>query len=339
MLNTKPFLICALLALSAPVLAQTPPASHDEETALGIAMETLPYPGPVDFLPLVNGGQDVRMAYMDLPARGQPNGKTVLLLHGRSLAGAAWGELIQHLNARGYRVVAPDQIGFGKSSKPDLNYSFDLLASNTIALLDHLRLGSVIVIGHSFGGMLAAHLAANYPDRVQRLVLEDALGLEDYRRYTAPRSLEQRYAQAMALTPGRLRADFHAQFAHESDQEAALIAPAVRMLRSAEYPRLARANALIDQMISQQPVLSELPRIAAPTLLIVGAADRFAPDRAYARGAQAQRMGDMPALHRAAAGAIQNARVVEIAEAGHMPHLEAPQAFDQALDGFLDDAQ
>ena len=81
----------------------------------------------------------------------------------------------------GYRVIAPDQIGWGKSSKPDIRYSFQLLAANTAHLLDTLHVTKAVVLGHSTGGMLAVRFALMYPERVSQLILEDPIGLEDYR--------------------------------------------------------------------------------------------------------------------------------------------------------------
>jgi pimeloyl-ACP methyl ester carboxylesterase len=77
------------------------------------------------------------------------------------------------LTGAGYRVIAPDQIGWGKSSKPGINYSFQLLAANTAALLDHLGVGNVAVLGHSTGGMTATRFTLLYPDRVTHLALEE----------------------------------------------------------------------------------------------------------------------------------------------------------------------
>lgn len=73
--------------------------------------------------------------------------------------------------AAGYRVNVPDQIGFGKL-KAAVHYSFDLLAGNTLRLVDHLKVGRVGVVGHSMGGMLAVRFARNYPERTTHLVLE-----------------------------------------------------------------------------------------------------------------------------------------------------------------------
>jgi pimeloyl-ACP methyl ester carboxylesterase len=72
--------------------------------------------------------------------------------------------VIQALTGSGYRVVAPDQLGWGKSPKPDIHSSFQLLAADTAALLDHLGVGRIAVLGHSTGGMTAARFTLMHPD-------------------------------------------------------------------------------------------------------------------------------------------------------------------------------
>ena len=102
--------------------------------ALGICLEEYEYPYPVRFLPLGNDLRQVAMAYMDIPPGGEPNGQTVVLMHGKAFGCYYFRNVIEALATAGYRVVAPDQIGWGKSPKPDIHYSFQLLAANTAGL-------------------------------------------------------------------------------------------------------------------------------------------------------------------------------------------------------------
>ena len=99
------------------------------------------------------------MAYMDMAPTAAPNGRAVLLMHGKNFGGYYWRDVAQALAAAGYRVIVPDQIGWGKSSKPDIRYSFQLLAANTAHLLDMLGIEKAAVVGHSTGGMLAVRFA------------------------------------------------------------------------------------------------------------------------------------------------------------------------------------
>ena len=109
------FLLLLSLLLIRTGFAQTTPAS------LNATLDGYEYPFPVRQLPLKLEGQTLRMAYMDVPASAKANGRTVVLLHGKNFFGAYWRETIKALTAAGFRVVVPDQIGFGKSDKPDLH--------------------------------------------------------------------------------------------------------------------------------------------------------------------------------------------------------------------------
>src|SRR5579864_5184460 len=162
---TRPLaaLACAtLLSLSlAPAhAAEREPANREP---YGIGLEGFPYPYPVNLLPLVNDGEPLRMAYMDI-APTQPNGRVVVLLHGRNFPSSYWAPVIRTLAEAGYRVVVPDQIGFGKSSKPSDELHFDNLARNTITLLDHLGVAKADIVAHSMGGMVGVRIAGAFPD-------------------------------------------------------------------------------------------------------------------------------------------------------------------------------
>jgi pimeloyl-ACP methyl ester carboxylesterase len=302
---------------------------------LGIGLEELAYPYPVQFLDLVIEGQALRMAYMDVASSGPSNGKTVVLLHGKSFSGNYWENAIRGLTGDGYRVVVPDQIGFGKSSKPDLRYSFDLLSASTRKLLDTLGVQRAAIVGHSFGGMLAIYFARTYPDMTAALVLENPIGLEDYRGAIPPQTLATLFATEMAQTPDSYRTFMRAFFAAWTPEREALVDVFARILKSGEYPRYARASALTYEMIYEQPIRHELHLLAMPVLLIIGQSDRSVFFRRYARPEDIKQLGNWPALGRAAVKELADGQLVEIDGAGHVSHLERPQEFLGALTKFL----
>ena len=158
-----------------------PPKAPDDVNPSSITYEDVAYPYPVQFLPLTLYGQDVRMAYMDIPPAGTPNGHTVVLLHGMNFGGFYFSGPIEALRKEGFRVIAPDQIGFGRSSKPIIPYNFHDMASNTRKLLKSLNIDKAVIGGHSMGGMLAARFSASYPDVVEKAVLYNPIGLTDAR--------------------------------------------------------------------------------------------------------------------------------------------------------------
>src|ERR1700745_4491400 len=111
--SMKRVVLSALLAVMPLALVHA--AEPAPREPYGIGLEGFAYPYPVSMLPLTNDGEQVRMAYMDVAA-ATPNGRTVVLLHGRNFPSSYWAPVIRTLTDAGYRVVVPDQIGFGKSS-------------------------------------------------------------------------------------------------------------------------------------------------------------------------------------------------------------------------------
>lgn len=304
--------------------------------ALGIGLEFYPYPYPVKFLTLSLEGQTVRMAYMDVPPSGRGKGQTVVLLHGKNFYGSYWENTIKALTFAGYRVVVPDQIGFGKSAKPDISYSFDLLAANTASLLDSLQIKKAAIVGHSMGGMLAVRFARNYPERTTHLVLENPIGLEDYRFKIPPQTTEQLVESQFKQTTEAYRAFLKRYFVTwKPEMYERFVEVRSRIALSGEFPRWAKADALTYQMIYQQPVRHEFSLIEPPTLLVIGQADRTTLGRNFVTEDVLAKLGQYPQLGRAAATDIPNSKLVELENVGHIPHLESPDAFHQALLAFL----
>lgn len=331
------FAVCtALLAWGSSVdaaLAQTPPAAAIDPEATNFQ-----YPFAVRFFPVTVEHQEVRIAFMDVPPTGRPNGRTAVLLHGKNFSGSYWAPTIRVLAAEGFRVVVPDQIGFGKSSKPmAFQFSFQVLADTTRGLLDSLEIRAVTLIGHSMGGMLATRFALMFPERVEKLVLVNPLGLEDWKTVVPYRSIDQNYAEELRATPETIRnyqqTNYYAGHWEEAYEE--LIALQSGWTRHPGYARVAWCAALTSDMIFTQPVLYEFPRLRVPTLLIIGQRDRTAIGRAWAPKDVAATLGDYPVLGRRAAAAIPGAQLVEIAGVGHLPQVEAFDQYRKALLNFV----
>lgn len=310
-------------------------ASGGDLQPLSISMEGYPYPYPVHFLPVTIEGQDLRMAYMDVAPKGTPNGKTVVLLHGKNFFGAYWRDTISVLSENGYRVVVPDQIGFGKSSRPNIHYSFHLLAANTKKLLDTLGVTQASVVGHSMGGMVATRLALLYPETVASLVLENPIGLEDYRPLVPYLPLEKGYQNELAANEEGIRKYMRSYFVTWKPEYDEYATAAVRMRLSGEYPRQAMSAALTYQMIYEQPVCYEFKDVKARTLLIIGQADRTVVGKARVKKELLPLAGNYPELGRKTAKLIPNATLVEIPNAGHIPRFEYPERYHEELLRFL----
>jgi pimeloyl-ACP methyl ester carboxylesterase len=322
--------------LGAVLVSSVMPAAAAEREPYGIGLEGFAYPYPVSMLPLTNDGEQVRMAYMDVAAP-QPNGRTVVLLHGRNFPSSYWAPVIKTLTDAGYRVVVPDQIGFGKSSKPQGDLHFDTLARNTVALLDHLQIAKADIVAHSLGGMLGVRIARAYPDRINHLVLTAPIGLEDYRFYVPPTPTEKIIETEDKLTADGYRKQLEANYSLKlpPDQVTPFIDARFNIKGSAEYPRWLRAFVASAQLIYREPVVHEIPLITQPTLFIMGADDHNAPGKANAPEALRPKMGHNAELAKALAAKMQNGRADVISDTGHLVFLEAPAKYNELVLGFL----
>lgn len=330
--------LASALALGATAAAAQQDASQGEaQEALGIALESFPYPFPVRLFALSQEGQDLRMAYMDVAPKGEANGRTVLLLHGRNFPSSYWHGVIEALADAGYRVIAPDQIGFNKSSKPAFDLHFDDLARNTAALLDQLGVEDVDVVGHSTGGMLAVRLARMYPERVKRIVLDAPIGLEDYRLYVPPVPIERLMEIEDRVTAKSYRDQLINAYSLTLAPEALdpYVEARIGVKGSAEYPRWLRTFANSFQMIWREPVVYEIPLLPQPVLFIMGENDHLAPGRNFAPEGVRGEMGQNMELAQGLAAKMKQARVDVFEDIGHLVHLEAPERFNEAVLSFL----
>jgi len=315
----------------------SPPPPPEPHEGLNARLAGFDYPFEVQALELEMQGRDVELVYMDVQPAGEVRG-TVLLLHGKNFSGAYWERTMRSLVEVGYRTIAPDQIGFGKSSKPaDVQYSLHAMARQTTALLDELDAEEVVALGHSMGGMVATRLALSAPERVVGLALVNPIGLEDWQRMVPYRSVGAIEASELAREPGAVKAYMQAAyFAGEWDAAYdPLLAIQVGWIRGPDRERMARISALAYDMIFTQPVLHEWPDLAVPTLLIIGQRDRTALGRDRVSREVAETLGDYPALGRRAAELIPNAELVELDDVGHVPHFEAFDRFIEPLGAFV----
>lgn len=321
-----------LLALFALVCAQR---AHAVD-ALGIGMEGFAYPHPVEQLELRMESTPVRLAYMDIaPDPRRANGRTALLLHGRNFFGAYWADTIAVLRDAGFRVVVPDQIGFGKSSKPDVPHSFHLHAQNLHALLRALSVDKVDIVAHSIGGMMAIRFALMYPEQVDKLVLESPIGLEDYRALVPYATREALTREYLESTPQQIDKFFRGFFVHWQPRFQIFSDVQQGWLRSPEAWLAARTAAHTWLMAYEQPVIYELDRIAAPTLLICGEQDRTALGRNRVSPEIRARLGRYTELAPRAARALRDGHLVMLPDVGHIPHLETPERFHALVLDFL----
>lgn len=350
-------ILATLAALALSACASTPPTAPDtaatadakttpeqepaEEPYVGrfdARLTEFEYPYEVKTRAFEAQQQPLEMAYMDVAPTGEPNGQTVLLLHGKNFSGAYWSNTIKPLSEAGFRVVVPDQIGFGKSSKPaHLQFTFHALATHTRDLLTDLGVQKVTVVGHSMGGMVATRFALMFPETAEKLVLVNPIGLEDWQKFVGYVPVGQWYAQELKKTPDAVRAYmskayFDGTWKPEYDVLAEL---QMGWTESPDYEQVAWVSALTYDMIYTQPVVYDFPRVKQPTLLIIGDRDRTALGRGGAPPEVAAKMGLYGELGKKTRDAIPGAELVELEGIGHIPQYEAYDAYIGALMGFL----
>ena len=292
------------------------------------------YGWPVAQATIRSQDQEVRMAYLDVPP-DKPNGRTVVLLHGKNFCAGSWDATIRSLAAAGFRVIAPDQVGFCKSAKPErYQYGLHTLAANTHALLEQLGVERPIVMGHSMGGMLAIRYALQYPGAVSRLLLVNPIGLEDWRAKGVPNAtVDDLFATELKTTADSIRAYqrdtyYAGTWKLEYDRWVQMLAS---MYAGPGGRTVAWHQALTSDMVFNQPVVHELPRLAVPTVLFIGQRDNTAIGKPRAPKALAATLGNYGRLGREAADHIPVARLIAYPDLGHSPQVQAPDRFHADL--------
>ena len=322
-------LLCAL-ALALPVVAADTPVAYDG------TLSTFDYPHPRQHYRFESQGQALSMAYMDVrPAAASANGRIAVLLHGKNFCGPTWEGTIQVLVDAGWRVIAPDQIGFCGSTKPrGYQFSFAQLAATTHALLASLEIAQATVIGHSMGGMLATRYALAYPDAVSQLVLVNPIGLEDWQAEGVPYATIDQMVEGERKTTFDSIKTYQTKFYYNGHWTPAYdrwVSMLAGLYAGPDREIVAWNQAQTSEMVFTQPVVHAFPTLRVPTLLLIGGTDRTAPGANRAPEALAARLGDYPTLGRRAAAAIPNATLVEFPALGHSPQVESPDEFHAAL--------
>ncbi len=243
------------------------------------------------------------------------SGHTVLMLHGIGGGHLAFAPQVETLASSGYRAVAWDMPGYGRSA-PIEPYTFKGLAESCIALIEALQCGTVSLLGHSMGGMVAQEVVARRPDLVERLVLcgtSPSFGKpygqwqsEFVAQRTAPLDAGKTMVELAEILvpqmigPGALPEGIR------------LATQCMSQVNPSTYRRALQALVTFDRR-------ANLANIHVPTLLVAGEYDKNAP----------------PAVVKKMAQAIAGSTYLEMRNIGHLLHLEAPEQFDGLLLNFL----
>lgn len=311
------------------------------ETAPPLQFKDLDYSGPIGQawplrelqLPGAQAryhlGHAPTLRYVELNPTGA---RTVVFLHGLGSYLKFWRAQLDAVAAQGYRVIAIDQLGFGKSDKPaTFPYTTEAFAENVVEVLDLLHLPRAVLVGHSMGGQTALSTAIRFPDRVEALVLASPAGFEVF----TPR--EQKWFKNVYHRVLVKDADEEAiwanvreaNFQHWSSEYEWLIEERVRLAKNPDFDAYAYAQVRTVEGLAQNNFVREsLGRVVAPTLIIYGTGDRLIPN-AFLHG------GFTRDVMRSGQEKIPGAALTELAGCGHTVQLDCAPAFNEALLGFL----
>jgi len=243
---------------------------------------------------------------------GNPNGQPVVFLHGWPDSWFTFSRVFPLLPAD-LRALAPDQRGFGESDRPETGYSIPELAADVIAFLDALAIPRATLVGHSFGSFVARQTAIANPGRVGALML---IGTGFTGSNPVTRELQNSLRDLPDPIPQEFARDFQASTAYRPPPSEFFEQIIVESLKLP--PRLWRLA--IDRLVEYDDT-QQLPRIAAPTLLLWG--DR---DAIFSREEQARFRAALPA-----------ARLTVYEETGHCPNWERPERVAADLAAFIAD--
>jgi 3-oxoadipate enol-lactonase len=243
-------------------------------------------------------------------------GDAVILVHAFPLHRGLWSSTIRALSSR-YHVLAPDLVGFGDSplSAPAA-ISIDHYGDALVALCEEKKLKRATFVGCSMGGYILFALHKRYPGLFRGLVLVDTRAAAD--SADVARTREESAARVERDNPP----DFYEAMlgrllgATTMRERPGVVASVRRMMSEASPHGVAAA---LRAMAAREDATSRLPSIHTPTLVVVGEEDQLTPPE------EAKRMAAM----------IPNSAFVTLSGAGHLPSIEAPEAFQRALLSFL----
>ncbi|WP_207395413.1 alpha/beta fold hydrolase [Bremerella alba] len=323
-----------LLVLMGILIVPSMGVSQDTKLSFDKRLTDYEYPFEASIHQFSSQRHDLEMAYMYLPASDKSK-PVVTLLHGKNFTGAYWEDTAKWLRGQGYGVLIPDQIGFGKSSKPkDYQYSFAALASNTKGLLSSLKIDETIVVGHSMGGMLASRFALLYPHATERLVLVNPIGLENYLQYVQYKDADFFYHNELNQSPEKIVSYQKKNYydGEWNDDFALLTQPLVGWVQGPDWKDIAYVNALTYDMIFTQPVVEEFKDFQVPVCLILGTRDRTGPGRNWKRDGVEYELGRYDQLGTKVKARNPDIEVVELPGLGHLPHIENSALFQEAFE-------
>ena len=265
------------------------------------------------FITLPDGN---KIHYHDI-GEGQP----VICLHGSGPGASAWSNFKtnkDYLAGAGFRVLLPDTLGYGLSSKPsDVDYSLEFMLSGVVGLIEQLGLKDVLVIGNSLGGIMTIKLAAEHPELISKVVLLAPGGLAGRERYAAMPGIRAMYECLLGPdgpTVQKIRETFEKQLFDPSGISEEL-------LEERRAIALTQPKEVFTRM-KVTPINSEVSKVRCPALIYWGVNDQFCPVD----------------THTELIPGIENSRAMIVNRCGHWVQVEHADLFNRTTVDFFKEA-
>ena len=274
-------------------------------------------------------GHAPKLSYVELNEGGA---QTVVFLHGLGSYLKFWRAQLDATAAKGYRVIAIDQLGFGKSEKPaGFAYTTESVSENVVELLDLLKVEKAILVGHSMGGQTALATAIRYPQRVTALVLASPAGFEKFSA-REQKWFKNVYGRTLIKDAdeesiwGSVR---YYNFMHWKPEHEWLIEERVRVAKTPGFDAYAYAQVrTVEGLTKNDFVRESLGKVTAPAVIIYGTGDRLIPN-AFLHG------GFTRWTMEGGREGIKGSELVELNRCGHTVQLDCAEEFNAAMFAFL----
>lgn len=271
------------------------------------------------------------LVYVELNPEGE---KTLVFLHGLGSYLKFWRYQLDAFAEDGFRVVAFDMLGYGKSDKPgSFPYTTESMAEVVQEALFQLDIERPIIVGHSMGGQVAMSFAISHPDSLSALVLTAPAGFEKFSQKEIT-WFDNNFSSALikgANEEGIWASIRRNNFARWNQDDEWLIEERVRLARSKSFDAYAIANVKSVHGLARNSFVREnLDQIRVPTLIVFGTFDRLIPNP-FLHG------GDTESLMKDGQSKIDGASLVELEKCGHMVQMDCPDEYNRAVLAFLGD--
>ena len=257
--------------------------------------------------------------------------KTLLFVHGLSSNSDAWSKNIETLS-KDYTCIALDLPGYGKSSKPEADYTPSFFTKAIHQFIEKLELKNITLIGHSMGGQASIKFASKYPDVIEKLILVAPAGLEQFSETSSTFMKTYFTPISVANTPDvQIEKNYALNFYKQPDDVSKMVNDRKMIKDASDFE--AHCQAIVNSIYGMldEPVFKDLESIKQPTLVIFGDKDALIPNRYFNPKLTVEDVGNIASEH------IKTVKVNYIKDAGHFVQYEKPAEINTLIEKFVNE--